>query len=604
MRNSIRQLLRMRIKTALFFVLISLCALLVCLGTNLFIQCRKNLDQYKNTFITIGTVEQKPEYYTTEAIYSAETKDYTYFNCPHYGKVFSLSDLPTEEDGIEYISGPERRPFYTVYLPKFNITKDNMYLGNEIVVIASPEEDCIPDGPKKMLVSKVLSDVYFLNTDYFLFCDHFNPTPQMMYADKTYVMNVEWGIPHGWDHQSLPEIEYVPLSGPYSQQTTSDGTPLPNDLPNLAVEEINKEYYAKGHDRYWEAYAKEREMFYHSFPVTATNDLNLMMPFFDQSVQIVEGRALTDEDFAQGTTACMISYNFAMNNHIQVNDVLTLPLRCANYSSTPTVDWGNSSLTAKGENFEPFFEADYQVVGIYRMSPAGGTDDRYNLHENEIILPRRSITADDGNDISCYGNHVSQFNTSFRIPNGTIDEFLEKWDEKRIKNVDIHFYDRGYSQLEDGLKQMEQMAILLLGAGVLMTILVLLFFSNMMILGQKRRTAIERSLGTSKRRCMCSLLTGILLVAAVGCILGCLSGYFLTGVAADKMGNQQIFSRMFSIGAIQSEVETEQALSGEFMVTTVSFVFLFSFTTLISGITAWRNMKEEPLALLSGEAKR
>ena len=604
MRNSIRQLLRMKTKTVLFFGLISLCALLVCLGSNLVIQCRKNLEQYMNTFITLGTVEQKPEYYSSEAVYSAETKDYTYYNCKHYGKVFSLSDLPTEEDGIQYISGPERRPFYKTYLPQYDITKGNMYLSNEIVVEASPLEDCIPDGPKKMIYSKILASVYQLTVDDFDFCDHHNPNPEMMYADKTYVMNVDQGVPHGWDRLTLPKIEYIPISGPYSEQTTADGTPIPNDLPNLAVEEVNDEYYAKGHDKYWQAYATEKEMQYHSFPVTATNDLNLMMPFYDQNVAIVEGRALTEEDFTQGTKTCMISYNFAMNNSIQVDDVLTLPLRCADYSSTPAVDWGNCSLTAKGEIFKSFFKADYQVVGIYRMLPAGGTDDRYNLEENEIIIPRKSITVDDGNDISCYGNHVSQFNTSFRIPNGTIDEFMEKWNEKGIKNVDIHFYDRGYSKLEAGLKQMELMAILLLGAGVLMTILVLIFFSNMMISGQKRRTAIERSLGSSKRECMCSLLTGILLVAAVGCIIGCLSGFFLTGAVADKMGSPQIFNRLFSNGAINSEVQTEQAMSGESMVTTVSFLFLFSFTTLISGTTAWRNLKEEPLALLSGDAKR
>ena len=225
MRNSIRQLLRMKTKTVLFFGLISLCALIVCLGSNLVIQCRKNLEQYKNTFITIGTVEQKPEYYSSEAVYSAETKDYTYFNCKHYGKVFSLSDLPTEEDGTQYISGPERRPFYKTYLPQYDITKGNMYLSNEIVVEASPLEDCIPDGPKKMIYSKILASVYQLTVDDFDFCDHYNPNPEMMYADKTYVMNVDQGVPHGWDRLTLPKIEYIPISGPYSEQTTADGTP-------------------------------------------------------------------------------------------------------------------------------------------------------------------------------------------------------------------------------------------------------------------------------------------------------------------------------------------------------------------------------------------
>ncbi len=599
MRNSIRQLFRMKTKTILFWGLILLCALLICLGSNLIIQCRNNLNEYKNTFVTIGTIEQKPDYYTTEAQYSAETKDYTYSNRKHYEQIFSLSDLPTGEDGIEYISEPEKRPFYKAYLPQYNVTEDNMLLSNEIVVEASPVEDCIPDGPKDMMISNVLSSVYKLNVDNYIFCDHFNPNPNMMYADRTYVMSIDQSSPHNWDHLSPPQMEYVPINGPYSSQATKDGTLLPNDIPNLSLEEMNDEFYEKGHDKYWEAYAKEREMLYHSFPVTATNDLELMMPFYNKSVEIVEGRGLSQEDFLQGTKKCMISYFFATNNQIQIGDVLTLPLKAADYSSTPTVNWGNCSLTAEGKNFEPFFEADYEVVGIYRMMTAGGTDSRYNLQENEIIIPTKSITKDDGNDISCYGDHTSQFNTSFRIPNGTIDEFMEKWNEKEIKNVDIHFYDRGYSKLEEGLKQMEQMAMLLLGAGVLMTILVLIFFSNMMISGQKRRTAIERSLGASKRECMISLLTGLLFVATTGCIIGCMLGGLLTDSVA-KICNNQIFSRLYSIETVKSEEVIEQVMNGKIMVTIVSGIILLSSTTLVSGITAWKNLKEEPLALLSG----
>ncbi len=604
MRNSIRQLLRMKTRTVLFFGLISLCALLICLGSNLVVQCKKNLDHYKNTFITIGTVEQKPINYSTEAIYSAETKDYSYYNRKNYGKVFSLSDLPTREEGIEYITEPERRPFYKAYLPQYNITKGNMYLGNDVIVEASPSEDCIPDGPKMFYKSRVLSCVYQLNVDDILFCDHHNPHPEMMYADKTYVMCLYQGLPHNWDQKSAPIIEYMPGAGPFSTQATADGTRIPHDMTGKGLEEVNEEYYAKGHDKYWDSFAKEMDMLVHSFPVTATNDLSVMMPFYDQNVAIAEGRALTAEDFSEGTKTCMVSYFFAINNQIKVGDVLTLPLRCANYSSTPAVEWGDCSITAKGEVYEPFFEADYEVVGIYNMLPTGGTDERYCLHENEIIIPKKSITVDDGDNISNYGDYVSPFNTSFRIPNGTIDEFMEVWNKKGIKDVDVHFYDRGYSKLEDGLKQMEQMALLLFGAGVLMTILVLIFFSNMMISGQKRRTAIERSLGCSKRECLSSLLTGILLVAAIGCIIGCLGGYFLTGAAANRLGSSEIFSRRYSVGAIDLGEEIEQVMNGELLVTSISFLLLFFFTALISGTSAWRNLKEEPLALLSGDAKR
>lgn len=597
MRNSFRQLFRMKVRTCLFFGLMLLCALLICLGFNLVSSCRENTERYKETFVTIATVEQTPSEYVTEAQYDAESKGYTYINRKKYDRIFSLDDLPTED--VTYISGPEKRPFYHTYLPQFNISKDNMGYFNEIIVEASPIEDCIPNGPVKMKMKKSYFSVYHLNFDEFYFCDHFNDSPEMLYADKTYVMCLRMEIPHGWDHLTAPTCEYIPSSGPHSEQTDSQGTPIPNQLPNLTFEEINDDFYEKGHDQYWEAYAKEMEMLYHTVPVTPTDDLNLMMSFYNNDVTIAEGRAISEEEFAEGNPVCMISLQYAKDNEIKVGDVITLPLRSADYAVPAVIDFWNCPLTAEGKNFEPFFTDDYTVVGTYRMLPTGGTDSRYSLDRNEVIIPKKSIRADDSGNIGVYGNYVSPFNTSFRIPNGMIDEFMEKWEAKQIEDVKIHFYDKGYSKLEAGMKQMEHMAMLLLIAGIIMTILVLLFFCHMMIGGQRRRTAIERSLGSSKYESMYSLLTGILFVAAIGCLIGCLAGTFMTKIVAAGMSGQELFDRTYSAGAIYSDVVTEQTIQGNVLISVISFGILFFVTAVISGITAWRNLKEEPMALLS-----
>lgn len=598
-RNSFRQLFRMKIRTILFFGLMLLCALMICLGFNLFSVCRENIARYKETFVTIGTVEQEPTSYVTEAQYDAESMGYTYINEKKYGDVFSIDDLPAEDEEVTYISGPERRPFYHTYLPQFCISKDNTGFLNEIIVEASPIEDCIPNGPVKMIIHKSYFNVYKLTIENFYFCDHFNPHPEKMYADKTYVMSLRMELPHGWDHLTAPTCEYIPSRGPFSEQTTADGTKIPNELPNLSFEEVNDEFYAKGHDQYWNAYAKEMDMLFHTVPVTPTDDLNLLMSFYNNDVTVVDGRAISEEDFAVGNPVCMISSLYAKDNDIKVGDVITLPLRSADYGFPAIMDFWVSPLTAQGKNFDVFFEDDYTVVGTYRMLPTGGNDWRYTLDRNEVIIPKKSIKADDSGNIGYYGEYVSQFNTSFRIPNGTIDEFMEKWEEKGIKDVKIHFYDKGYSKLEAGMIQMEQMAVLLLGAGLIMTILVLLFFSHMMIGGQKKRTAIERSLGASKKESMCSLLTGILVVAAGSSVVGCMAGTFLTQSVAVKMAGQQIFDRTYSAGAIYSEILEEQTVQGNLLISAMAFSILFICTALISGITAWRNLKEEPMTLLS-----
>lgn len=602
MKNSLRQLLRTKVQTALFLLLVALCALLVCLGTNLSKQCRDNIERLKDVFVTIGTVEQTPISVARQPFYSAETKDYTYYNVKEYGDLVSLSQL--ELPDVEYISGPERRPFYQSYMPDYRMIDLNAGWSNRIIIEATPYEDGVPDGPLKMHIDRVLYSYYQINVDYIYFCDHYNDNPQMMYKDKTYIMcliDSFWHRTSGSNDAYFP-WEYVPAGGPFSEQAASDTMLMPSELTGNSFEEINDEYYAKGHDKWWQNYANEMDLYYHTVPVTVANDMNLIMQFFNGDVAISDGRNLEKDDFENGNKNCLLSFRFARRNNIKVGDTVPLVLHYANYASTPINEWGMVALTANGEQFSTFFEADYTVVGIYSPMPGGDTDEGYLFEDNEIFIPERSITADNSNSIGVLGDHISPYNTSFRIENGKIDEFLASFEKAGIKDLTIRFYDKGYSLLEEGILQTERMAYVLLGAGIFMTVLVLLFFSHMMISGQKKRTAIERSLGASKKQCMTSLLTGIWLTAAVGCIAGCIAGTMLTSTVASNLAETDDFDRTFSAGIINVEGEPEeQQMNGDFVISAAACGGIMLFTAAVSGAFAWKNLKEEPLALLSGE---
>ena len=138
-KNSIRQLFRTKVKTLLFLVLVTLCALLLCIGCNLNYLCRENLKRFEAAFVTMATVEQKPLSVTPQGIWDAELQDYWYRNVPEYGETTSLSVLDMEN--VEYISGPEKRPYYMAYLPEYKMLDDDEGMSNSIVVIATPVED-------------------------------------------------------------------------------------------------------------------------------------------------------------------------------------------------------------------------------------------------------------------------------------------------------------------------------------------------------------------------------------------------------------------------------------------------------------------------------
>lgn len=603
-KNSIRQLFRTKIKTLLFLVLVALCALLLCIGCNLNYLCRENLKRFEEAFVTMATVEQKPLSVSSKGMWDAELWDYRYRNVPEYGETMSLSVLDMEN--VEYISGPEKRPYYMAYLPDYKMLDDDEGISNSIVVIASPVEDCIPDHAVEMEVIEVIDGAYTYNTPNLYFCDHYNKNPEMMYADTNYIMSVVNTSPHNWDPEKPFEkpFEWIPNGGPSSGQTYADGTPIENRLPEISVEAMDEEFYEKGHDKIWENYGEEVHMFFGSAPVTATDDLNLIMSFYNGSTYIESGRAFEQEDYENGNQVCLLSYAFARRNGIKVGDTINLGLRYANYASSASYLWGNLSLTAQGELFQPFYESDYTVVGIYASLPSDTADWGYDVAYNEIFIPKNSIKNSDENNIGGFGR-LSPYNTAFRIPNGAIDEFMKEWEKQGVENLEIHFYDKGYTKLEAGLKQMERMAFIMVAAGVIMAVLVMVFFNHLMITRQKRRTAIERSLGASKGESAGSILSGILLTAALGCIAGSIAGQALTGRFAGTMNEEHLFDTTFSAGMVyvDSQEEVETVTEGKLTVTLFAGTSLFIFAIVLSGITTMGNLKEEPLKLLSTRAE-
>lgn len=488
-------------------------------------------------------------------------------------------------------------------MPGYKMLDDKSGIHNYIIIEASPIEDSVPNGPIKMRISRVLYSYYKLNIDYIYFCDHFNDSPQMLYADKTYIMCLREYAAHFWDMQvTISPSEYIPAGGPYSEQASSETVLLPTDLSGNSFEEENEEFYAYGHDKWWQNHTNEIEQYFHSAPVTAINDMNLLMPFYNGDAFITSGRGLDKSDFETGAANCLLSFQFARRNGIELGDTVHLPLRYADYSNTPSTEWGLIALRSDGEQFDVFFEADYTVVGIYNQMPSGTTDEGYMLTDNEILIPESSILADNSNNIGAIGKYISPYNSSFRIENGKIDEYLEAFEQAGIDNLTLRFYDKGYSRLEQSIHETERMAYVLLGAGIFMTVLVLLFFSHMMISNQRKRTAIERSLGSSKTQCMASLLAGIWLTAAIGCVAGCLSGALLTGAVTNKLSDDDVFDRTYSAGVITIEQSPEERqMRSEFMVSAAACGGILIFTAAVSSAFAWKNLKEEPLALLSGE---
>ena len=619
-RNSMRQMLRTPVKTVLFLLLIVLSVCLLSLGVNLRIENKESINEFEAGFTTIGTVRQIANTVENTAWWDSAIKENYNWGLPRYDAILPLSIL--DFDGADYIHRPEKRPFYAAYMPGFVIGAEAEYEAQRInqmerlwfkVIEVQPLEDCVPTQPVRVKVSRVLfGDMY--DADEIWFCDHSEKDPPPMLAGKTYVMMVgTYPLSMHPEFGETMESEYIPGGWMESYQVDKDGRKIPGVTGTgrhwLEVTESN---YDTQNGRYCLALAEGLNRYIFTIPVRPTNSTNLIMAFYDGYAAIEEGRDISEEEYASGERVCLVQRTFSNNNNLSVGDTLTLPLFCADYignmaSAYPPGEWGFprcSPVNAQGELYPIFDSGKYTIVGIYDSRSGAYESNEFNMGGNEVVIPAASVKNSDENNIVAYGP-MQAYNTSFQIPNGSIDAFMEKWNEQGIMNLDIEFYDMGYSKLKGGLEAIKSVSIVLLLLGVASTLLILVFFTYMFISKQKKRTAIERSLGLGRVRCGLSLLAGLLLIVIIGSAIGSVIGVASIRAATNAIistSQTEVFDTFFSAWVNTADKQadlTQVASSSDYAASIFVGLAVILAAMLFAIVGVLGNLKSEPLKLLS-----
>jgi hypothetical protein len=596
-RNSIRQLLRTPIKTSLFLLLILIAGMFLTLGSSLWVINNRNIEFYENSFITIGTVEQRETSIKQVEIWDPFKKEYMIGQYPAYGKTIPLSVLDFE--GAQYIQKPERRPHYASYNPEYKLEKGVSGLS---VVEITPQEDGFPNQPVSVKISRLLSGKLFIEGQTIDICDPTLVNPKQLYKGKTYVLCIyEVPIMDGdqWRY------EYYPHSVILSSQYDPDGIRIQGDLEEDSLYyEVTEDFYNTGIGKRFIEFTKSVEQYKHAIPVTGTNATILLMSFYNKDAYLSQGRDIAEDEYEKGEKVCLIPSKFAKDNNLSVGESVNLKLYYADYQSAAGEYFDiriTAELNAKGEAYSAFEDSDYVIVGIYDMAP-GATNGSYGLAKNEVIIPSKSIKNSDANNIVGYGPMKGNI-TSFQIPNGSTEAFMNKWGKLGYDQLEINFYDRGYSKLKAGMDNMKNMSITLTIVGFVMVVFILLFFSHLFIIKQEKRTAIERSLGMGKGKCMVSLLSGISIILILGGVLGSSAGGGISLWLSQKDVNGTYYSTMYSGGMTEEEINENARDWGEdipmvILISALSMSLIILLGEGISVVQMNRSLRKEPMELL------
>lgn len=674
MKNSLKQLFRTPVRALLFFLLMAAATALLAFGSVLYAQSSQRIAEVEGSFTTLGMIRQVPAKTVTEVQPTGP--------CGWGGGV-RWEDIWDDIEGVdvlnfegaEYLTPPENRPYYIANAPALTHVAQNQVLTQIHVAQAVALEDSDPDtGAAKMQVEKVLTtydDGYTMLYDkssvmkegkVFLLCqcqsDRENRTA--LEKGKQYVFSCEGfscSMPQHSkelsEHQ-LDTREYVAWSNPYCQQFDKNGRELPStyfssNSKSDRIDEITEDFWEPGgYGEKWEYWVDYQEKGDHWFTVAPVNDLQLLPAFQNHKAYLSKGREITEEEFSSGAAVCMLPDAVLDSADLQIGDKIPLSMLCSVYGA-PEDEVGFpmwfrlSPFNAQGKLYEPFWEAEYEIVGTYSLTNQTAALSKGEIANDMLVIPAASVLASDENNIA-YFSTLKPAQATFLLPNGSVDSFEAALQKALpdLEGLEIIYNDNGYEEIMGSLRSAWITSVLLFAVGLLAAVAILLLLLYFFIVKQKKRTAIERSLGMTKRQCRVSLLAGILVLTVLSTTIGSLSAALLLKqvditsrsdpgytVSAEESGNaapqeqemgepaeegqdtaepaavadSEQFSTKFSLWASEANRVEYTARDVE---TPVSLLFLIpaAFLLLVfvlSLLLVNRNLKIEPIYLLSGK---
>lgn len=616
LKISLKQMTRTKSKTVVFLLLLVLTVTFLSLGVNLWRACNNNMKEYDKVFHTIGVVNQKENALKVEEHWDAVYDEYSYWDEPRYDSIMYLSVLDFE--GAGYLEYPEQRPYYGAYSPNIKIWpaefEESRIRNMGSILEFTPYEDSIPSKPVKVKVTKVHWGTIRREGEDVWFCDQFNDNPGLLEKGKTYIASTQsWPIQ--FEEEEYKSLGYmVPSNLLISTQKNIYGEVIPQD--NVLLEnwiEVTEHFFDTKEGKKWEHLMRTFDRFIkNTIPVIPTNKTELLLDFHQGNMPIKKGRNITEEEYEVGAKVCIVPQGLANRNNIKIGDKLNLQLYFADYEKSASLTYFPSGglvtdfgyLNSQGEAYSVFENSDYEIVGIYTSTQQTSNPTGYEIGYNTVVIPTNSVENSDENNIINFGP-MKGYTTSFEIPNGTTKHYIEEFQRLGINNLEINFYDGGYERLASGMKNLKMVAMILIVVSIVTTLAILLFFIFLFIGKQKKRTAIERSLGMNKKECIRSLLYGILGIISIGSLIGSIIGFKISEMFmpnSTELG-EELYSISFSNWVNNTDkitqLDSAQGVSSSLLVSIFLCFSVIFLSSVIALLFIENNLKTEPLELLS-----
>ena len=476
-RNSLKSILRSKIKTALFLLLIFALTLALALGVSVWASVAQFLEDCDEYYTTIGFLEYMGTGYPDDSIYDETMAEAMLsFNDELISSDTSTLSWETPQRSFGYVDGFWRTDGFVPgqdfsILVIGEVSYDERHSAYRGLVFSAPYS-----------VQSKDNSVIYIDSDFAEF-------------EKNHYYLVLGEIYHG--SSPLLRLRIAPFENPIAE---SKGVEIPRILDITSSEE--GEFFKIPEDCVLMDVARTLAVRNNSVLVTGTNDLMAQLPFHQEELYFVKGRAFTEEEYRNGSQVVIIPEIMAARLGIGIGDSIDLSIAASDYPG-----FYNSYWSTEGFSYKESFE----VVGIMNTV----LDKSWHVY----------IPNNTGVPTSAYS--IGYTIGTAVIQNNDAAEFYARLNSVLADRFQLTIYDQGYSSVAIPYQSILRVAKIITGVCLLVEVAVLILFGFLFVYRQRETSETMLMLGSGRTRVLAYFLFSSGFIALFASIAGAIAGYFL-----------------------------------------------------------------------------
>ena len=236
---------------------------------------------------------------------------------------------------------------------------------------------------------------------------------------------------------------------------------------------------------------------------------------------VMEGRAFSEREYANGDDVCLVSAAFAEMNGINVGDTVEIDCYDCGIEKLPTIGRiPQRRLTIMpSENIG--MRKEYTVIGIYTAPEF--EEGLYNFTADTIFAPKKSVP-----DAEKYENPEVSYLNATVIKNGQVEEF-EKYMAEHGMGGYYRYFDMGFESAAPTLEALVANATRVIAIAMSLLVLVAAVGIYLTFMRMKPVIRSERLVGVKRGTVWCGISGVFSAVIGISVALGALLGALLYG---------------------------------------------------------------------------